>query len=485
MAQLPLVMGPQGLVPTPPATLRAQLVAKVAATNPDYTANLPGVLIEDIVSTEVAGIAIANQFLVDLVNSITPYGSNAFILYQLGIDIYGIQPTPATNTSVDLIFSGTPGFIIIPGFTVTDGTYQYICVDGGVVGSDGVSLPIHAISNQTGTWPVPSGTVTDFVTGVPIDISLAVINPTDGIPSTTSESITSFRSRTLTAGLAASTGMDRYLKTLLGNIPGVIPRLVSVRQDIDNCKWIILVGGGDPYQVAWAIYYALFDIQSLARPNILIIGITNYDPTNINPQIPVITTQYNHNLVTGMVETITGVVGMELLNGQSFPVTVLTSSTFTIPVDLSTLGNYVNGGIVSPNPILQKVTLNSYPDNYLIPFLLPAQELVTMNVWWQTDSPNYVSQSAMSQAAAPKIAEYVNSLYVGITPINVYEMQSIFLIAVRNIVASENITVLKFDVAFNDISYAPEPNTGIIPGDPNSYFYTTADNIIVQQIGQQ
>jgi hypothetical protein len=484
MAQLPLVMGPQGLIPTPPATLRAQLVAKVAATNPDYTANLPGILIEDIASTEVAGLVVANQFLVDLVNSVTPYGANPFILYQLGIDIYGVQPTAPTNTSVDLIFSGTVGFIIIPGFTVTDGVYQYICTDGGVIGIDGVSLPIHAVSNFVGTWAVPAGTVTGFITGIPAGITLSVINPTDGVPSTSTETITSFRSRTLTAGLAASTGMDRYLKTLLGNIPGVIPRLVSVRQDLDNCQWIILVGGGDPYQVAWAIYYALFGINALARPNIEIIGITNYDPTNPNPQIPVITTQYNHNLLTGMVETITQVVGMETLNGQSFPVTVLNNLTFTIPVDLSTLGDYVSGGIVSPNPILQEITLNSYPDNYLIPFLLPPQETVSMNVWWQTDSPNYVSQTAISQAAAPVIADYVNSLYVGITPINIYEMQSLFLRAVRNIVASENITILKFDVYFNDVSYAPEPNTGIIPGDPNSYFYTTSDSIVIQQIGQ-
>ena len=273
MAVLPLIMGPQGLIPTPPAQLRQRLVAKVAATNPDYTSNLPGTLIEDVASTCVAAIVISNQFMVDLVNSVSPYGANAFILYQLGIDIYGIQPAADTNTSVDLIFSGTPGFIIIPGFTVTDGTYQYICSNGGVVGSYGDSLPIHAIATQVGTWPVPAGTVTSFVTSVPLDINLSVTNPSDGIPSLSTETIQSFRTRTLTAGLAASTGMDRYLKTLLWNIPGVVQRLVSVRQNLNTCKWTILVGGGDPYQVAWAIYYALNDLVSLERPNIQIFNI--------------------------------------------------------------------------------------------------------------------------------------------------------------------------------------------------------------------
>ncbi|HSY77378.1 MAG TPA: hypothetical protein VK890_11000, partial [Bacteroidia bacterium] len=252
-------MGPQGLIPNTPAQIRAQLVAKVTATNPDFTANLPGTLIEDIVSTSVASIVLSNQYLVDLVNSVTPYGANPFILNQLGIDIYGIQPAAATNTSVDLIFSGTPGFIIIPGFIVTDGAsvYQYICLNGGVIGTNGDSLPIHAVAASAGTWAVPAGTITAFATAVPINIDLTVTNPSDGIPSQSTETIQSFRTRTLTAGLAASQGMDRYLKTLLWNIPGVVQRLVSVRQDINNNRWAVIVGGGDPYQVAWAIYYAL------------------------------------------------------------------------------------------------------------------------------------------------------------------------------------------------------------------------------------
>jgi hypothetical protein len=457
----------------------------VAATNPDYTANLPGTLIEDIVSTSVGALVIANQFLVDLVNSVTPYGANAFLLNQLGTDIYGIQPSYPNNTSVDLIFSGTPGFIIIPGFTVTDGVYQYICQNGGVIGTNGNSLPIYALAYMSGTWPVPAGTVTGFITSVPIGITLSVINPTDGIPSTTAETETSFRTRTLTAGLAASTGMDRYLKTLLWNIPGVVKRLVSVRQNVNDCNYSILVGGGDPYQVAWAIYYAIPNIATLARPNIEISFITSYDPTNPMPQIPVITTLYNHNLVTGMTETLDKIIGMEPLNGQQFVVTVLTDKTFTIPVDLSTMGSYQSGGIVTPNPILQEISLNSYPDNYLIPFILPPQQLVTMVVSWNTDSPNYVSQSAMSQAASPALADYVNSLYVGSSPLNVYEMEAIFLYSVRNIVASENITTLKFDISFDNISYAPDPGTGIVTGDPFSYFYATTDTVVIQQIGQQ
>jgi hypothetical protein len=470
-------MGPQGPIPTPPVTLRQMLTALVARTNPGYINNLPASLIEDIASTDVGGLVIANQYVVDLINSVTPYGANPFILNQLGVEIYGIQPAAATNTSVDLIFGGTPGFIIIPGFTVTDNQYQYICLNGGVIGQYGESLPIHAIATQAGTWAVPVGSVTGLITSVPTNIGLTVTNPSDGIPSLSTESIQSFRTRTLTAGLAASTGMDRYLKTLLWNIPGVIQRLVSVRQNINNCTWTILVGGGDPYQVAWAIYYAVPNLPSLARPNIDIINITNDNPI-------VVTTANNHNLLDGMVETFYDIADPmgSYLNGNAYPITVIDVVTFSVPVDGALLHAYDDsGGFVTPNPILQEISLNSFPDNYLIPFILPPQELVTMVVIWDTDSPNYVSPQGMAQAATPALVDYINSLYVGSQPINIYEMESLFLEAVANVVASENITVLNFEVSFSGKGQAPLPNTGVIPGDPFSYFYTTTTNVIVLQ----
>jgi hypothetical protein len=268
--------------------------------------------------------------------------------------------------------------------------------------------------------------------------------------------------------------MDRYLKTLLGNIPGVIPRLVSVRQDIDDCRWVILVGGGDPYQVAWAIYYALFDISCLARPTIDIAGITNDNPI-------IVTTVNNHNLLTGMVEEFTEVTGMESLNFNSFPVTVLSDKTFSVPVDGTILGPWNGGGIVSPNPILQEVTINSYPDSYIIPFILPAQQLVTLVVTWQADSPNYISVQGMAQAAAPALVDYINSLYCGISPLNIYEMQCVFLASVKSLVHSENITFLNFAVSFDGVAQQPIGSSGVIPGDPNSYFYTTIANVSVDQ----
>ena len=220
-------MTSQGLQPATPADLRNRLITLVAGNAPDYTANLPGSLIEDISSTDTYALVESDSFLVDLVNSITPYGANAYLLNQLGV-LYGVDSQPITNTSVYVVFSGPPGYTIAQGFIVGDGTYQYVCQSGGIIGVNGTSLPIYCLATVQGAWPVAPNTVVQMITSVPASISLIVNNPVAGIPSQSGEPISVFRERCYTAGLAASTGMARYLKTLLANVPGVQNRLVSV-----------------------------------------------------------------------------------------------------------------------------------------------------------------------------------------------------------------------------------------------------------------
>ena len=59
-----------GLQPTSPTVLQQELIALVSATNPGYTANLPGSLIEDISSTDVGALSLIDSARVELFNSI-------------------------------------------------------------------------------------------------------------------------------------------------------------------------------------------------------------------------------------------------------------------------------------------------------------------------------------------------------------------------------------------------------------------------------
>ena len=483
MALLPLIMTPQGLQPRAPIDIRNEIVDRVAAERPGYTANLPGVLIEDIASTETAAVVESDQFLVDLVNSVSPWGANPFMLKELG-KVYDVFPAVRTNTAVYLLFYGPPGFVIVQGFTASDGTYSYVCQEGGIIGEGRQSLPIYAVSPTAGAWAVPAGAVTQLETSVPSAImasGFGVTNPADGIMSTRGETIEEFRERVWTAGLAASTGMFRLLKTYLWRIPGVQQRLVSVRQDLASGRYIVMCGGGDPYQIGYAIYFAMFWTVGLLPAPISNVAMSRANPCEIN-------TASKNNLQDGMVERIDGeqAVGwLASINDQWFPITWLSTHTFSIPFDNSSpYSTYVGGGMVSPNPIVEEVTINDWPDHFLVPFVLPAAERTAITILWTTNSPNYISQGAVVSATQQPILDYVNSIPCGLTPLSIYDLQTVFMDAADPVLPRESVVSLIFNVSIDGVGVLPEAGTGVIPGDVNGYFALDVADLTIIEGGQ-
>ena len=466
---IPIVLGPSGMIPDTPASVQAALIANVAATNPGYTATLPGTLIEDISSTDVAAILACNSALVELINSVTPYGANQFILNQLG-QIYGVQQGQETNTSVYVVFTGSAGYIIPIGFTVSDGSYQYIVQDGGIISTSGTSVPLYCLATVSGSWAVPANSVTTLATSVPSGVTLTVTNPLAGTPSAGAQSVESYRSQVLQAGLAASQGMPRYLKTLLGNVLGVQPRLVSIVST--GSAWKIIVGGGDPYQIAYAIYSALFDINSLVGSVMSVSAISK-------AAVAVVTTTLNHGLTTGNTTTISGALGMTDANG-TWTVTVLTPTTFSIPYNSSAAATYTGGGVLTPNARNQSVSINDFPNTYTIPFVVPPVQSVSVSLTWNTTSTNSVSASAMATLGSAALIAYVNSIPVG-SPMNLFELQNAFQIATVSILPTAYLTRMVFAVYINGVLASPAAGTGVISGDPESYFLTDSTLITIAQ----
>lgn len=261
MATLPTIMGIDGLQPQDPTELRKQLVDSVSAEVPGYTADLPGSLIEDITSTSVGAIALLDQARVELVNSLTPFGANQFILNQLGVQT-GVFPNTPTNTSVDLIFTGTPGFLIAKGFVVSDGTNQFVTQEVSVIRTLGTSSPVHAVSTTPGPTVSLANTVTGIITSVPPGVSLTVTNPSEGIPGTPGEAVEAYRSRVLESYKIPALGMPTAIRAGLKAVPGVNPRLVSVIARPGG-SWSVVVGGGNSMEVASAIFANLLNINRL------------------------------------------------------------------------------------------------------------------------------------------------------------------------------------------------------------------------------
>lgn len=293
-----------GAVAATPTELLNKEIAIATTLSPGLTANLPGSLVEDMASTAAGALVIQDQAFVDLVNSISPYAANSVMLYQLGA-VYGVQQGVGSNTSVYVTFTGTAGFVIPIGFTVSDGNYQYTVQDGGIIGSSGSSSALYCLATTSGTWAVPSGTVTQIITSVPSGYTLTCSNLTDGTPGATSQSLQAYQAQVIQAGLATCQGTPKFTKTLLQNVSGVQARLVSITNPSTGA-WKIICGGGDPYQVGDAIYRAIPDISMLVGSSTTARNITvtindypdTYSVIFVNPPVQTVAVTVTWNTIS-------------------------------------------------------------------------------------------------------------------------------------------------------------------------------------------
>ena len=465
---IPVVMTAAGPVPTPPTTLQSLLIAGVVATNPGYTANLPGSLIEDISSTDVGALVTMDQARVEAINSVTPYGANAFVLAALGTQ-FGIAQGLPTNGSVYVVFTGSAGYVLPPGFVVSDGTNQYYLVDGGVIGAAGVSSQLYAVSTASGSFAIPANTVTTIITSVASTYTLSVTNPQAGIPATTSESVQSYRYRVMEAGQIASTGTPAYVKSLLNNVPGVKSQLVSINQVTGG--WQVVCGGGDTYAVATAILESVPDIAVLQGSQLAITAMTAANPV-------VITTNLNHGYIAGQTFTVSGATPAAY--NLTYTVASVTATTITTTTNGLAFGAYTSGAVLTPNPRNISVSVFQNPNTYSITYVNPPQQTVAVSVAWNTTLPSFTAGSSVNQLAAPALQQYINNIFVG-QPINELEMTAVFQAAVYTVINANNITTLQFTVTINGVVTSPTAGTSIIPSDPESYFYCSATGVTVTQ----
>jgi hypothetical protein len=469
---LPNVMTPLGLQPQTPAQLNNQIYTVALSLSPGLTV-LPGTLVADMGGTATGAAVVMEYMRVDVVNSISPLLANPFLLYQLGA-VYGVQQGQGSNASVYVVFTGSSaGFVIPIGFTVSDGSNNYTIQDGGIIGSSLQSPPLFALCTNSNQFAIPAGSVTTIRTSVPGGYTLSVTNPLAGTPLESQQTIASFRSQVVQAGLVASVGTPAFLKTLITNVSGVNPFLVSVAS-VPGTGWKIIVGGsGDPYQIANAILQGVGSVAFLTGSTI---GVANFTAAANG----VCTTTINHGYSTGQAVTVAG-ASPGGYNQTYASITVVDEKTFQSNVNTSGYGAWTSGGVCTPNFRNQSVSINDYPDTYTIPFVVPPSQTVAMSVSWNTISVNFVSATAVASLAGAALANYVNSLPIG-APLNVDVMIQIFQTAVVSILPAALISIVTFSVTINGVATSPAGGTVLVYGDPESFFTTTAASIVVTQI---
>lgn len=383
----PLSFNSAGPIPTPPATLNQDLIDYVAAEVPDYTADLPGSLIEDLTSTGTGILVSVDQARIEAVNNLTPSTANPYVLSQLGA-MFGIPQGLQTNTNVLVVFSGPVGYVIPAGFIVSDGTHQYQVVDGGVIGTSGSTPSLYAVATQTGSWTPLANTVTTLVTSIPSGYTITVTNPVAGTAGLSPQSVQSYRAQVTGQFSGVAQGFGTYLKNLLVTVPGVTPRLVSILQVANG--WEVICGGGDPFQVAGTIYLGTLDLSTLqgssnTSRNVLssIISPPNtYSVVYVNPPVmpfsmtvtwntisPSFTSgvQVNQLGQTAMMNYINSIVVGNPINleyasylfqeavSSVLPQNLLTTLTFSV---------YINGVLTPPDAGTSIITYD--PETYLL-----------------------------------------------------------------------------------------------------------------------
>ena len=120
------------------------------------------------------------------------------------------------------------------------------------------------------------------------------------------------------------------------------------------------------------------------------------------------------------------------------------------------------------------------PVSTIDPDCCSANTRPAIEVTWNTTATNFVASAAISQLATPALVAYINNLTVGL-PINLFELQETFQLSVAAILAPQLLTRMVFTVSINGIGTAPNTGTGIIVGDPESYFLTTTSAITIVQ----
>ena len=468
-----------GAVPSSPQSLLNAEIAAATALSPGLTANLPGSLIEDMASTAAGALVIQDQAFVDLVNSVSPYTANAAILYELGA-VYGVQQGVGSNTSVYVTFTGTPGYVIPVGFIVSDGSYQYTIQDGGIIASSGQSAALYCLATVSGSWAVPIGTVTVIITSVPSGITLTCTNASTGIPGASAQTLQDYQAQVIQAGKATAQGMPSFLRTQLQNVSGVQARLISIAQSGSN--WQIIVGGGDPYQVANAIFTGLFDVGNLTGSIFTVSSISA--ATNA-----VIVTPYNPQYTVGQTITVVGatptaynttyvITGLSYsYSGSGVTTTITTSKNSSAFGAFTGTSAYLTPNTRNPSPA---ISIYDYPNTYTIPFVIPPQQTVTVALTWNTISTSFVSPTSVAAAGIPAIVNYINSITVG-QPINIFELQAVFQASVVNLIPTPLLSKISFAVLINGVSVSPEAGTGLIYGDSESFFETSSAYVTVIQ----
>ncbi len=251
--------------------IREELQNKALETVKDFS-NLPSSIQNNLI--DEASI-IVNEFedmIVNIMNGISPAYANDFIINQLG-QAFGLKRKDKQLQTVTLAWKGLEGVIIPEGSQAgsEDGQYIFSTTEQAIIKADGTAS-VNAEADDYYSKIVDANTLNVLISDI-LNVE-SVNNPNASSEPIEAETITEYRTRVQNRCKANRSGTIAILNDNLLKVDGVSSRLTTYRTDTEITEGYklntleIVVGGGDDYQVAEAIFNSiLFPEYLTSKPS--------------------------------------------------------------------------------------------------------------------------------------------------------------------------------------------------------------------------
>lgn len=253
--------------------LKKDMVAALREMGTAYE-NQPADIQNNLLDSALVILLQFENLVAEMCNGYAPAYANDFLWLNLANSL-GLTQKEEQQAQVDLQFTGSPGTYIPSGVNVG----AFTTTQSLTLGTTGVGI-VKAVADTDVSAPANTLTEIDEI----IADDLKVTNPEASISKVPKESIEALRKRAQTILRTPRKGGYAYAIERLNSVEGVASRLVQIReidflvteQGVEQNQTIlrniqgieVVVGGGDPYEVAGVLKDAFLETQKLiSRPS--------------------------------------------------------------------------------------------------------------------------------------------------------------------------------------------------------------------------
>ena len=250
-------IGNTGVIKDDPTVIRERLLNQAIEKVEGFT-KLPSGIQNNLIDESVLDIVEIQDMLSNVMNSVSPSYANDFIVKELGA-AFGLKIKDKALPNTTITFYGLQGVVIPEGLEVgnADGSKKFITTKSDIINAAG-QVSIYCEGADYYDTPTPANTLNVLLNQVLNVTSCTNLN--DAVESTPAETISEFRTRFQTRAQANRSGTVASLDNALKEIEGTVDRLCTykvsqiIEEGVKEAVIEVVVGGGDDYQVALAIF---------------------------------------------------------------------------------------------------------------------------------------------------------------------------------------------------------------------------------------